>query len=75
MARTLVDIGAVRLLAGLLALLLLAIGRGGGLALARRLLGGLGALRLRGRLGGGRGWGLAGRGCGLRHVVSIEFYM
>ena len=65
MPRTLVDVGAVRLLASLLALLLLAIGGRGGLALARRLLGGLGALRLSGRLGGGGGRGLAGGGCGL----------
>ena len=73
MARTLVDVGAVRLFACLLALLLLAIGGSGSLALARCLLGSLGALRLSGRLGGGGGRGLASGGCGLRNGVSIQF--
>ncbi len=58
--RTLVDIRAVSLLAGLLALLLLAISRRRGLALARCLLGCLGAFSLCGRFASSRRGSLRG---------------
>ena len=58
---TLVDVGAVRLLADLSALLLLAV-RARGRRLARRLLRGLGRLRLGGLRGHGRRGSLARSG-------------
>ena len=64
MPRTLVDVRAVGLLARLLALLLLAVSGGRGLALARRLLR-RGGLSLGRRLRRGRSGGLAGGGSGL----------
>jgi hypothetical protein len=59
---TLVDVGVVGLLTGLLALLLVAVsGTSGSLALARSL----GCVRLDGSLGGSRSGGLSGGGSGL----------